>query len=128
MEHLKKKNNDLELEVKIKEGEYEKNVSNHREQLAEAVNVRDLATKQLKLLETSKGTMLAQTEEKYKQTVRELEQLCDAKDKEIDDVIQDHNFTSEKKLNEIRKFYEEEKERLEARLKDEKARFEKKLS
>jgi hypothetical protein len=31
-------------------------------------------------------------------------------------------------LNEIKKFYEEEKERLEARLKDEKARFEKKLS
>ena len=60
--------------------------------------------------------------------MRELEQLCDAKDKEIDDIIQDNNFTSEKKLNEIKKFYEEEKERLEARLKDEKARFEKKLS
>ena len=59
MEHLKKKNNDLELEVKIKEGEYEKNVSNHREQLAEAVNMRDVAIKQLKALEASKGSMLA---------------------------------------------------------------------
>ena len=59
MEHLKKKNNDLELEVKIKEGEYDKNVSNHREQLAEAVNMRDVATKQLKALEASKGSMLA---------------------------------------------------------------------
>jgi hypothetical protein len=59
LEHLKKKNNDLELEVKIKEGEYEKNVSNHREQLAEAVNMRDVAIKQLKALEASKGSMLA---------------------------------------------------------------------
>jgi hypothetical protein len=59
LEHLKKKNNDLELEVKIKEGEYDKNVSNHREQLAEAVNMRDVAIKQLKALEASKGSMLA---------------------------------------------------------------------
>ncbi len=43
----------------IKEGEYEKNVSNHREQLAEAVNMRDVAIKQLKALEASKGSMLA---------------------------------------------------------------------
>ena len=45
IENLKKKNNELELGAKLKDGEYEKNVSLLEERLAEAEEVKDTATR-----------------------------------------------------------------------------------
>ena len=45
IENLKKKNNELELATKLKDGEYEKNVSLLEERLAEAEEVKDTATR-----------------------------------------------------------------------------------
>jgi len=44
IENLKKKNNELELATKLKDGEYEKNMSLLEERLAEAEEVKDTAT------------------------------------------------------------------------------------
>ena len=40
----------------------------------------------------------------------------DAKEQEMEDLITEMNDKSEKQLNELKKFYEEEKERLERRI------------
>jgi len=45
IENLKKKNNELELATKLKDGEYEKNMSLLEERLAEAEEVKDTATR-----------------------------------------------------------------------------------
>jgi murein L,D-transpeptidase YcbB/YkuD len=45
IENLKKKNNELELGAKLKDGEYEKNVSLLEERLAEAEEVKETATR-----------------------------------------------------------------------------------
>jgi hypothetical protein len=57
--------------------------------------------------------MMAQTEERFKQREAELEALVETKDNEIDQMIEDHNKKSATKLNDLRKFYDEEKTRLE---------------
>jgi hypothetical protein len=57
--------------------------------------------------------MMAQTEERFKLREAELEALVETKDNEIDQMIEDHNKKSATKLNDLRKFYDEEKTRLE---------------
>ena len=57
--------------------------------------------------------MMAQTEERFKQREAEIEALVVTKDNEIDQMIEDHNKKSATKLNDLRKFYDEEKTRLE---------------
>ena len=128
LEKLKTKNNELELAQKIMQGEIDKETSSLKEQLLEAEQARDHALKQLKNSDHSKGTMIAQVEERYRQREKELEDKIEEKDKEIEDLIQENKTKSENTLNEIKRFYEEEKERLEKRAQDEKARYEKKLN
>jgi len=91
-----------------------------KELLGEAESTRNEATKKMKNLDSAKGSLLAQNEERYKQRETELEMLVEEKDKEIEDLIQENNIRSEQKLNELKKFYEDEKERLEKRSQDEK--------
>lgn len=128
LEALKKKYNELELQKKLAEGEFEKDTAQMKEQLAECIEQRDSALQQLKSLEASKGTLLAQSEERLLQRERDLEQSLEEKEQEIENLIQEQNAKSEQKLSELKRFYEEEKERLERRLNEEKTRHEKKLN
>ena len=75
----------------------------------ESEQARDHALKQLKNLNNQKGTMAEQYEERFKQREQELEDRLDEKDKEIEELIEEHKNKSEISLNELKKFYEDEK-------------------
>lgn len=57
-----------------------------------------------------------------------MERQIDEKENEIEELIREHNENSEQKLHELKLFYEGEKERIEKRGLDEKARAERKLN
>lgn len=46
----------------------------------------------------------------------------------MQELIQEHSLKSEQKLSELKRLHDEEKERLERRVEDQKARFDKKLN
>ena len=79
-ENLKKTNNELELSMKIKMGEHEKEMGHLREQFNEATSTRDTSVKLLKTLEATKGSILQETEERYKLREEELEKQLEEKD------------------------------------------------
>lgn len=57
-----------------------------------------------------------------------MERQIDEKEQEIEDLIREHNETSEHKLHELKLFYDGEKERIEKRSLDERARADRKLN
>lgn len=67
-------------------------------------------------------------EDEFKAREQELERQIDEKEREIDDLIREHNETSESKLHELKMFYEGEKERIERRGVDDRARADRKLN
>jgi len=89
VENLKKKNNELELQVKVAEGEFQKDVQQLKEQLNEAEEAKNAAEEKLKSLNTQKLEMLTDSEAKFKQREQELEKLIEEKEEEIDNLIQE---------------------------------------
>lgn len=69
------------------QSEIDKETSSLKELLLEAEQARDHAQKQLKNLDSQKGTMIANVEDRFKQREKELEEKLEEKDKEIDDLI-----------------------------------------
>ena len=67
-------------------------------------------------------------EDEFRAREQELERQIDEKEREIDDLIREHNETSESKLHELKMFYEGEKERIERRGVDDRARADRKLN
>ena len=67
-------------------------------------------------------------EDEFKVRELELERQIDEKEREIDDLIREHNETSEQKLYELKQFYDGEKERIERRGLGERARADRKLN
>ena len=120
LEQIKKKNNELELTQKVHDSEYDKNMSMLKDQLSEAEMQRDSALKQLKSMEASKGNTINQIEERSKLRERELESQLEEKEQEIEDLIQENNTRSEQKLNELKKLHDDEKERLDKRIEEQK--------
>ena len=64
----------------------------------ESEEVKNQALQQLKTLEHGKTTRLNAIEEEYQQKLRESEIQLEEKEHEIDQLIQEHNEQSEKKL------------------------------
>lgn len=73
LENLKKKHNELELDLKLKEGEFEKEIQQLKEQLSEAEQTRDLVNKQLKTLDSANAITMAKNEEEFKNNIFRLE-------------------------------------------------------
>ena len=120
LEKLKTRNNELELAQKITQGELEKETSTLKEQLIEAEQARDHALKQLKNIDSSKSKLVASAEERFMQREKELEDKLEEKDNEIEQLIHQNKTKSEQTHNEIKSFYDGEKERLEKRSQEEK--------
>lgn len=125
---MKKKVNEIELEHKLKDGEREQENQSLKEQLLEAVDLQERAAGQLKNLETGTLSSQKKVEDEFKAREQELERQLDEKDNEIDELIREHNSTSEQKLHELKLFYDQEKERIEKRGLDERARAERKMN
>lgn len=128
LEQMKKKYNEMELEQKLKDGESESQIQNLQEQLMETTDQKERAMTQLKALESGTSASHKKFEEEMKQREQDLERQLDEKDNEIEDLIKEHNESSEAKLHELKLFYDSEKERVEKRSLDEKARAERKLN
>ena len=103
-------------------------MQNLKEQLMEAVDQKERIMSQIKQLES--GTMSSQkrSEDEFKAREQELERQIDEKENEIEELIREHNETSEHKLHELKLFYDGEKERIEKRSLDERARADRKLN
>jgi len=125
---MKKKVNEIELEHKLKDGEREQENQSLKEQLLEAVDLQERAVGKLTSHETSTLTSQKKVEDEFKARELELERQLDEKDNEIDELIREHNSTSEQKLHELKLFYDQEKERIEKRGLDERARAERKIN
>lgn len=67
-------------------------------------------------------------EDEFRARENELERQIDEKEREIEELIREHNETSEHKLHELKMFYDGEKERIERRGMDERARADRKLN
>ena len=67
-------------------------------------------------------------EEEMKAREADLERQLDEKENEIEELIREHNESSEAKLHELKLFYDSEKERIEKRTLDERARADRKLN
>ena len=92
---MKKKVNEIELEHKLKDGEREQENQSLKEQLLEAVDLQERAVGQLKNLETGTLSSQKKVEDEFKAREQELERQLDEKDNEIDELIREHNSTSE---------------------------------
>lgn len=128
LEKMKKKFNELELEHKLKDGDKEQENTSLREQLNEAVDLKERYLMQLKEMESGSMSTNKRQEDEFKVRELELERQIDEKEREIDDLIREHNETSEQKLYELKQFYDGEKERIERRGLDERARADRKLN
>ena len=106
LEQLKKKYNELELELKLKDGEHEKETTALKELLHEATEVKDYAQKQLRHLDASAVEEQRRHEEEFRQREQELEKQIEEKEQEIENLIKEHNESSEAKLHEIKQFYD----------------------
>ena len=125
---MKKKFNELELDHKLKDGDKEQENTSLREQLNEAVDLKERYLMQLKEMESGSMSTNKRQEDEFKVRELELERQIDEKEREIDDLIREHNETSEQKLYELKQFYDGEKERIERRGLDERARADRKLN
>lgn len=83
---------------------------------------------QLKSMESGNSSNTKRIEDEFKIREIELERQIDEKENEIEELIREHNETSEHKLHELKLFYDGEKERIEKRSLDEKARADRKLN
>ena len=128
LEKMKKKFNELELDHKLKDGDKEQENTSLREQLNEAVDLKERYLMQLKEMESGSMSTNKRQEDEFKVRELELERQIDEKEREIDDLIREHNETSEQKLYELKQFYDGEKERIERRGLDERARADRKLN
>lgn len=128
LEKMKKKFNELELDHKLKDGDKEQENTSLREQLNEAVDLKERYLMQLKEMESGSMSTNKRQEDEFKVRELELERQIDEKEREIDDLIREHNETSELKLYELKQFYDGEKERIERRGLDERARADRKLN
>jgi hypothetical protein len=125
---MKKKFNELELEQKLKDGEREQEMQSCREQLIEANDLKERYMSQVKALESGSISNAKRSEDEFKARELELERQIDEKENEIEELIREHNENSEHKLHELKLFYDGEKERIEKRSLDERARAERKLN
>ena len=128
LEKMKKKFNEIELDHKLKDGDKEQENTSLREQLNEAVDLKERYLMQLKEMESGSMSTNKRQEDEFKVREVELERQIDEKEREIDDLIREHNETSELKLYELKQFYDGEKERIERRGLDERARADRKLN
>lgn len=83
---------------------------------------------QLKAQESGNTSNLKRYEDEFKAREMELERQIDEKEREIEELIREHNENSEAKLHELKLFYDGEKDRIEKRSIDERARADRKLN
>ena len=83
---------------------------------------------QLKAQESGNQSNQKRFEDEFRAREQELERQIDEKEREIEELIREHNETSEQKLHELKLFYDGEKDRIEKRSIDERARADRKLN
>jgi len=100
--------------------------------LREALEASDQATnkakRDCKALEDEKEEILLNTEQKYSNKVRSLENEIFRLKEEMTREIESQKYTQEEELKKMKLFYNSEKEKLESRLQEEKESFQKRLS
>lgn len=84
-ERLKMKENELELQLKLNEGDHEKTVAQLREALAEAEQLRDQYGAKLKSSDTTSMANAAKTEEEFRRREQDLERQLDEKEAELEE-------------------------------------------
>ena len=82
---MKKKFNEMELEHKLEDGEREQENQSLKEQLLEAVDLKERALSQLKNLESGTLSSQKKVEDEFKAREQELERQLDEKEHEIEE-------------------------------------------
>ena len=121
-EELKMKSDELQLQLRLKEGEFEKTVGQLREQLAESDEAKKAYLAKLQMSDTLNQAKANRNEEEFRRREQELEQQLDEAAAELESQMSELNAKSEQQLHELKRFYEDEKDRIERRIADEKAR------
>ena len=126
IEALTEKNNELDLKVQFQTNDYVKEIQTLKEQLEQSDSHRNKLLDENKKLDSQKLRLLKEAEERYIQRIKQLE--CDLEESNLKSVkeIKEIQSKSEESLNQLKNFYEIERERLEKRLMEEKNRYEKK--
>lgn len=124
-EQLTEKVNELELKIKLNETDSIKEIESHKEtiKLLEDQNIK--LTQQIKNVDQAKLQLIEETENNYKEIMKNIELQTEEKCKKLQDDLHEAQKKSEESLAQLRKFYEEEKEKMEARIVSEKEKVQK---
>eukprot|EP01022_Parablepharisma_sp_SALTPOND_P029008 TRINITY_DN722_c0_g1_i1.p1 TRINITY_DN722_c0_g1~~TRINITY_DN722_c0_g1_i1.p1 ORF type:complete len:1467 (-),score=323.46 TRINITY_DN722_c0_g1_i1:3360-7760(-) len=120
LEQVSEKANDLELKLKLQQTDYEKDLEGKNEYITTLQSQLDKAAQQIKASEAQKVKLLEETEKNYKEIIEGLETQLEEKAKKQQADLQEVQRRSEESLAQLRNFYEMEKDRLEARIMEEK--------
>jgi len=120
LEQMTEKANEIELKLKLQQTDNDKEIESKNENIATMQAQLDKMTQQIKIAEAQKVTLVEETEKNYKEIIANLELQMDEKAKKQQSDLQELQKRSEESLAQLRNFYEMEKERLEARISEEK--------
>lgn len=128
LQALTDRNNELELNFKLKVSEMNKEIENLRNDLDQVEEQRRYLADQNKTLEDQKTKLFKEADDRYSMRIRALEAELEEQNVKLEKDIQDINIKNEENLAQLRNFYEIEKERLERRITEEKDRAEKRYA
>ena len=117
---LRKSESDFKMQLKITTTEKVKEIADLTEALAQSETLKDRAMKDVKQLEIQKQSIIQQTEDRYKATIKVLEQELEQKEEKTTSEVGDMQQRFENDLVQLKSYYEAEKDRLEKRLQEEK--------
>jgi len=116
LEQTSEKASELELKLKLLETDYSKEIEGKNEVIATLQGQLNKATQQVKALESQKVNLLEETEKNYKEIIENLETQAEDKQKKYGADLKEMQRRSEESLIQLKSFYEIEKDRLEARI------------
>ncbi len=128
IDDLNKRNAELELQLKIKQNDADKELSALREKYNESELAREKLESDLRNFEQNKARWGKDIEDRYNIRIKSLESEIDDLKNKLQQEIRDHQIRSEETISQLRKFYEEEKSRLEKRILEEKDRADKRYN
>lgn len=122
LEQAAEKASELELKVKLQASDHEKELQTKDECISSLQVQVDKLACQNKNLEALKVQLLEEAEENYKSVIEGLERQMEEQKKRQQEDARELQRHSEESLAQLRNFYEVEKERLEGRIAEERAK------
>ena len=120
IEKLSEQNNALELELKIKTSELEKENEQLSQNIEELTSAKAKLEDALKQLETEKLHLIDTLEQQYREKIKKLESDLNCKSRQHQETVDEIRDEKDRQINQLKEFYEQEKQRLEARILEEK--------